>query len=104
MTPWHAVQGYAHLVIQVVGIVILTAVAVRNYLRGRRNRRPDSPWLGALLVAVGCLIALLRRLYFGAIEVIPVTKATHVLVIALLFGFVGLALMLREWRRARAAR
>ena len=46
------------------------------------------------------LTALLRRLYFGAIEMIPVTKAAPVLVIALLFGFVGLALMLREWRRA----
>jgi len=70
----------------------------RTPWQGRRNKLPGSPWLGRLLVAVGFLFAMPRRLYFGMIEVIPVTKAAPVLVIATLFVFAGLTLMSRDWR------
>ena len=76
----------------------------RTPWQGRRNKLPGSPWLGRLLVAFGFLFAMPRRLYFGMIEVIPVTKAAPVLVIATLFVFAGLTLMFRDWRRARAHR
>ena len=84
--------------------VIMTALVVRSDLHGRRNKFPGSPWSGPLLVAFGILFAMLQRLYFGMIEVIPATKAAPVLVIATLFVFAGLTLMFRDWRRARAHR
>ena len=92
---------YAGLVIQPVGFVILTAFAVRSYLQGRRNRLPGSPWLGPLFVAFGILFSMLRRLYVGMLEVIPITTAAPVLVIAGLFVLAGLTLMFRDWRKAR---
>jgi hypothetical protein len=55
-------------------------------------------------VACGTLFSMLRRLYFGIFEVTPVTTATPVLAIATLFVFAGLALMLRDWRKALGAR
>jgi hypothetical protein len=75
---------------------ILAAYAIRTYVQCRRGAQRGAPWRGPMLVAAGILVSLLRRMYVGVWDGIPVTKAMPALIIEALLLVLGLALIVRE--------
>jgi hypothetical protein len=84
----------ATVLLTLVGFGFFAAFAVRNYMKGH-------PWLGPMLFALGLLVALSRRMYLGAFDVIPPTRAMPILLIAIILVFFGLGVMMYEWRKGR---
>jgi hypothetical protein len=95
------VAVYLALVAQVLGLGVLTAYALWSYGQCERNGHPGAPWLGPALMVSGLLVSLLRRAYFGLLEVIPVTTAMPVLIVAIVLTSVGFGVTVYDWQKGR---
>lgn len=90
------------VVVELVGLAIMSFVAVKSYFELRRRRKDAiGAFLGPLFMAMGIAALLARRFYFGPFSIIPLGVATPALVVGAVLNLCGFFIIMNEWRRGR---
>ena len=94
---------YATALIELIGMVVMSAVALKAYFEfKRRGRDALSLMLGPLLMALGVAVVLARRAYYWPHLIIPPTATVWALIIGLVLAFAGGFMITRDWHRGRS--